>query len=173
MKFSGCRYKRAGETDSRSSLPRGEAILLQLLLLLHYRSSLPSGEIPLQKKLLQELTPRRGDYTTTTTEYYRRRILSGEAILEVTTTEISIYYRIIQTTRLLKNISTQHTIKTELLNELYDTKLLTLNHRVNYLKRCCCALDEIGCTQLGAPRLLEILEVYTNNLLSRRLSLRG
>ena len=113
MKFSGCRYKRAGETDSSSSLP--------------------SGEIPLQKKLLQkELTPRRGDYTTTTTEYYRRRILSGEAILEVTTTEISIYYRIIQTTRLLKNISTQHTIKTELLNELYDTKLLTLNHRANY-----------------------------------------
>ena len=141
MKFSGCRYKRAGETDSSSSLPRGEAILLQLLLLLlllllrHYRSSLPSGEthVPLQKKLLQkELTPRRGDYTTTTTEYYRRRILSGEAILEVTTTEISIYYRIIQTTRLLKNISTQHTIKTELLNELYDTKLLTLNHRDNY-----------------------------------------
>ena len=95
-------------TTEESSLPRGEAILLQLLLLLrHYRSSLPSGEIPLQKKLLQkELTPRRGDYTTTTTEYYRRRILSGEAILEVTTTEISTYYRIIQTTRLSKNIIT-------------------------------------------------------------------
>ena len=122
----------------RSSLPRGEAILLQLLLLLrHYRSSLPSGEIPLQKKLLQkELTPRRGDYTTTTTEYYRRRILSGKAILDVTTTKISIYYRIIQTTRLLKNISTQHTIKTELLNELYDTKLLTLNtERIIVLRR--------------------------------------
>ena len=44
-------------------------------------------------------------YTTTTTKYYRRRILSGEATLEDTTTEITTYYRTLQATILLKNIT--------------------------------------------------------------------
>ena len=53
----------------------------------------------------EKLTPMRGDYTTTTTKYYRRRISSGESTLEDPTTEITIYYRTLQATILLKNIT--------------------------------------------------------------------
>ena len=47
----------------------------------------------------------RGDHTTTTTKYYGRRILSGEATLEDTTTEITKCYGKLQATISLKNIT--------------------------------------------------------------------
>ena len=76
MKFSGCRYKRAGETDSSSSLPGGEALILQ-----YYR---------------RKLTPERGGYTTTTTTTTTTTITTtlqeftpkwGDTSTEETTTE--------------------------------------------------------------------------------------
>ena len=48
------------------------------------------------------------------------------------TTETFTYHRIIQTARLLESIVTRHSIKTELMVELYNTKLLTLKYRANY-----------------------------------------